>query len=317
MSKLLKMDIQLFAEEGAGTDSGAGPEGAQSQPGATSESQGGPSSFEDADTMFRNMLESEEPSQEPAQPAISPEAPVTGKQTQQTPPATTETADFDVDKFIMELQDKIISGMAITDPAPEDLPGEQGEATPPIEFNKDDFFDKFYADPQEALKEYASSFGLLTPEQASEIALKEINTYKESTEKQLMEVEKWTSIADQFKEQYPDYKNYWNEMNQVLEDNPYLKSDEKVFEKAYKLAKADKGMYSASDVLNNQSMLQELMKNEKLIGPIVESYLRGIDNNQQPITISGLEGNTQFTRPHEKPRTIEEADAYLKQQLNL
>ena len=142
---------------------------------------------------------------------------------------------------------------------------------------------KFFENPTEAVTELAKQIakGMIETDRAEREA-----KIKATVEDKA----KWSKITNEFTKNHPDHAEYKDDMVKFINDPAYkLQGDEKGFEKAYALAKAQRvdKVPTIDDMLKSDEAKEKILANEEIVSQIVQSYLDGIRTGKtKPKTIT-------------------------------
>ena len=172
--------------------------------------------------------------------------------------------------------------------AQQQQPIEEQEIDP--ETAKEQFMDKFYENPQQAIEEI-------------------IKPYKEKIEEQ-EKSQQWQDKAMQFLKSHPDAEQSIESIVEILQSRPEIQNADDAYEVAYKLFKAD-APPTADAVMQNQDVMSaikgKMIQDPDVKKAIIDEYIKGLNNQEKtPDVIGSQVGQTPITEG-KKPRTIAEA----------
>ena len=184
-------------------------------------------------------------------------------------------------------------------------PGEEPEkelTEEEIEQMNNDFYLKFTEKPLEALEE-------LIEERAS----KKIEPIM-SHFKQMQEMEKWGNTINEFEKKHPDFREYVDDISNLIQNDEGIRNSSNPLETAYKFVKADKLEQKLNETAENSNKplselikegdsIKELLQNKEIKNMIVKELMN--DKNDAPPVVGG-KGKTSVT-VGDRPKSIEEA----------
>lgn len=171
------------------------------------------------------------------------------------------------------------------------------------------FLNEFYAKPKETIMKMAES-----------IAKKMVEPiYREREERARQE--KFNAIALQFKKEHPDMVDYSEDMVKFLEDNKEIANKENAIELAYNYAKGLRvqKQKSPDDLLEDPEFIQKILSNEKIRNEMLKATAAEAKKGSPPPVISGnISGNGRpVAVPPTQPKTFKEAGQMMLKSLGL
>jgi hypothetical protein len=189
-------------------------------------------------------------------------------------------------------------------------------AEPPKEFNKDEWFDKFYADPLTALVEGLGQDGVkklfkeLMDGAVSE-AVKPLAPVLEKVEFDRQK-EFWESKVAAVASQYEDFDQYRGQIAELLKGMPDAFLDlENSIEIAYLMTKGRSAnaepKTTIDDMLKNPEVLQVLSKNQDIQKNVLKVYNEQISSQSKPPLIGSHQGTTPPLSPPAEIKSTRDA----------
>jgi len=181
------------------------------------------------------------------------------------------------------------------------------EATPTeeeLEEMKEDFLNRFYANPIATIEEIAT-----------QKAQEKIRPFQEKE----MVMEANQSI-ERFAQANPDFNELIPEIIQAIEERPYLQNNPRGLEDAYRIVKAGKleqqiaaTPMSADEMLQNENILNQILQNPEIKNKIIQQYIDEISKGQPPNLMTGNEGGKTVVTEGKKPTSLREStEMFLK-----
>lgn len=204
--------------------------------------------------------------------------------------------------------------------------GQQGE--PDIDINSDEFFEMFTENPTEAIDK------LTNARVRQELApiLKELEPLLEQSKK-AQENKNILDTVKAFGNEYPDFKDYNDDMIKILNEGDFPKNDINSYRNAYQTAKnnrlasqveqlqnqlaeseQNRGK-SLNDYLGDSDSFNSLRNNEDLKKAIIEDYIKDLSKGGTPQMISSGGSAQPSAMPADKVNDFREASEKFKMML--
>ena len=177
------------------------------------------------------------------------------------------------------------------------------------DFNADQWFEKFYENPKEALQELFQ--GTVTDALSPQLQKLEpvVNYFEQQQERAY-----WESKVNEVRDRYSDFENYRKEAAEILRQQPaeFLNLPNAV-EAAYLMAKAEvldaekASQPKIEDMLKDPSFLQELSKNSELQKIVLKTYSEEINKEPKPTMIGSHPGSAAPATPPPEIRSTKDA----------
>lgn len=195
---------------------------------------------------------------------------------------------------------------------PQDEPGSEQE-----EFNSDQWFEKFYENPKEALQELfqGTVIDAISPQlQRLEPVLQHFQQQQERSY--------WEGRVEEVRQKYSDFDNYREKAAEILQQQPaeFLNLPNAI-EAAYLMAKAEvldaekASQPKIEDMLKDPNFLQQLSQNPDLQKIVLKTYSEQIKQEPKPAMIGSHPGSAAPATPPPEIRSVKDATRAFKSYL--
>lgn len=195
---------------------------------------------------------------------------------------------------------------------PQDEPGSEQE-----EFNSDQWFEKFYENPKEALQELfqGTVIDAISPQlQRLEPVLQHFQQQQERSY--------WEGRVEEVQQKYSDFDNYREKAAEILQQQPaeFLNLPNAI-EAAYLMAKAEvldaekASQPKIEDMLKDPNFLQQLSQNPDLQKIVLKTYSEQIKQEPKPAMIGSHPGSAAPATPPPEIRSVKDATRAFKSYL--
>lgn len=282
MSKLLKLDLQLFAEE-------AEPFGGY-----------------DPSTAYEGIPQ-EEPVQEntePTNPEPEPQQPdfldFGGRKIPKNPELEGLHKDFtEMQRYITSLQEQNNVYKQMTDAF------QPQQQEPQVQ------------QPQNWDEAGWETFYNNAPDVINQMIDQRLNQALQEQLQPIVMEREWNNQIQQMYETYPDFDNFVNDINALVQANPDKYANQGGLEEAYFRVKAEKAsQMNPESLLQDQQFLQNyVFNNQEIRNTILNQYMQQKQQTNQTVpNVMGNQGGFTPQTPDSQPKTLKEASkAFLKQ----
>lgn len=187
------------------------------------------------------------------------------------------------------------------------------------EFNSDQWFEKFYENPKEALQELFQGTvkDALSPQMQKLEPV--VNFFEQQQERAF-----WENRVGEVQQKYSDFENYREKAAEILQQQPaeFLNLPNAV-EAAYLMAKAEvldaekASQPKIEDMLKDPNFLQQLSQNPDLQKIVLKTYSEQIKQEPKPAMIGSHPGSAAPTTPPSEIRSVKDATRAFKAYLGV
>lgn len=243
-----------------------------------------------------------------------PTPPLAGEEPLAEPPAEPEYLDFGGRKVLANdetrglYQDFLNQQRYITQ-LTQQQPQAQAPSEPePVSANMNDWnedtWNRFYEKPQEVLAEIING---------------SINQVLAAKVDPILEERQWEQNITEMNEQFHDFGDYTESIQEILESNPALAESREGLERAYFQAKAmaADSQPSPEQLMQNPQFIQSLLQNPQVQQQFLNQYLNQKQQTNQQIPNLMGRGTGGFTpaTPENSPTSLREASRLFMKQL--
>lgn len=200
---------------------------------------------------------------------------------------------------------KMVAETAKSQPQPQ--AAEQNLPSANIGDWDEDTWNKFYENPQEIL-------GGTVQQIVNQILAEKVDP--------ILEERQWEAEVNRMTESYPDFGQFADQIQNVLNENPELADRPNGLEDAYYRAKATSlsGQPSPEQLLQNQAFVQNILNTPEIQQQFLNQYLAGKQQiNQQTPSLMGRGASPSFApvSPESSPTTLREASRLVMKNLGV
>lgn len=194
---------------------------------------------------------------------------------------------------------------------PQAIQPQQTVPEAPKEFNQDEWFDKFYSNPTEALKDLLGG----TVKEMIDPLTPIIQEHEFNQQKAFWE-QKVSDVASK----YSDFDQYRPQVAEMLKEMPdsFLDLDNSI-EITYLMAKGKASeaepKTSVGDLLKNQDFLKMLADNPEVQKTVLKSYGQQISSEPKPPTVGGHLGTMTPSTPPPEIKSVKDATRAFRARL--
>lgn len=171
-----------------------------------------------------------------------------------------------------------------------------------LERMKEEFLNKFYENPLEALNEYVQRV---------------INEQVKPVIEPIQRERQWQEQAQQLMQKYSDFQTYVPQMQQIVEQNPGLAELPNALEVLYLMAKGmtAQPQPTPEQLLSDPQFRQKILQDESIRNEVLKQYMQSKQqtNQQTPPVMGRQPGGTAPAAPEEQPKTLRDGTrAFLR-----
>lgn len=172
----------------------------------------------------------------------------------------------------------------------------------------EDFSDLLVTQPEKAMQ--------LIQQQAQQAAGLKIQQWEQAQRQQQWQQEqKLENLSNQVmmtRVRYPDFDQFFSEIDQYMSQNPYLENLPNGVELAYKSLKADKLMaqpapQSPTELLNDDNFRSMVLQDETIRQAVLRSHVEAVKNGQPPALISTNQSGATPAAAAEEIKSLDDA----------
>lgn len=209
----------------------------------------------------------------------------------------------------------------------EDEPDEPDEE-PELDINSDEFFEMFSDNPTDAIDKITNQ----RVKRELKPILEQLKPLLDQSKK-TQENQKILDVIKNFGVEHPDFKDYNDDMIQILKEGNFPKDDINSYRNAYQTAKNNKLAQQVAqlqqqlaeseqnqsktidDYLHDQDSFNSLRQNESLKKSIIEDYIKELANGGSPHMITSGGSTQPNATPPDKINSFDEATNKFKSML--
>ncbi len=209
----------------------------------------------------------------------------------------------------------------------DDEPDEPDEE-PELDINSDEFFEMFSDNPTDAIDKITNQ----RVKRELKPILEQLKPLLDQSKK-TQENQKILDVIKNFGVEHPDFKDYNDDMIQILKEGNFPKDDINSYRNAYQTAKNNKlarqvaqlqqqlaeseqnHSKTIDDYLHDQDSFNSLRQNESLKKSIIEDYIKELANGGSPHMITSGGSTQPNATPPDKINSFDEATNKFKSML--
>ena len=209
-----------------------------------------------------------------------------------------------------------------TEPSNEPPAAEEEELP---DFNSEEFLDKFYDNPAEAVQKAADAIANKKIREAVSSLERRLKPLLDESEEAQMKSEVKAVISD-FISTTDGAQDMFSDIASYIKANNLDPRDRRSYDDGYKVSminrlrneneqlRQSQGR-SLDDYLGDDSLLDQIAGNERVSKKAIENYLKTLQSGGKPVVIGGNGNTVPSAQPANKPQSIKEAAAMLRGQL--